>query len=59
MSEDNGTIQIDDLGDESGGGLMRLLMILVLAALAAAIARKMAMAAADRKFEERLSALDS
>ncbi len=60
MSEASSDIieQVDPTNGRCRGRPPRLLTLLILAVLAAAIARKLALAKADRQFEERLAALD-
>lgn len=60
MSEASSEIieQVDPINTRCRRRPPRLLTMLILAVLAAAIARKLALANADRQFEERLAALD-
>lgn len=45
--------------ETSGGHLMRWLILVAIAMFAVAMGRKMAIDSADKKFEERLAALDN
>ncbi len=44
--------------DDAGSNLMRWLVLLVLAAVAAAVGRQVALSKADKEFEARLLAAD-